>query len=123
MQTKKTLHVYWLDSEQARIIKQMWREVGKPLGNDYYYIAYKNGGIVVYDRSYDEDSLPSLNLNNVLYVSTWFSPDAEVFINPKLSHEQVEEIIRGELYDEDGNIYYQYIEFARNFPYWEYENI
>ena len=117
-----TLQVYWLSSENARNIKQMWREGGKPLGNDYYYIVYKDGSIIVYDRSYDEsDGLPSLNLNNVIYISTWFKPYGELYVNPKLSQSQIESIIKAELYDEDGNLYYNNIEFGRDFPYWEYE--
>lgn len=101
----------------------MWRDVGTPLGNDYYYIVYKDGRVVVFDQSYDEDSLPSLDLNKVLYISTWFKPYAEVYINPKLSRDQVAEILREEIYDEDGNAYYNAIEFSRDFPYWKYENI
>lgn len=68
----KEFSIYWLDAESAKQMRQEWKEVGAPLGNSYYWIQYKNGSSVVFDHSYDEDYLPLLTLNDVLYVSTWF---------------------------------------------------
>lgn len=117
--------IYWLNAESAKLMRQQWKESGAPLGNSYYWIQYKNGSTVVFDESYDKDHLPLLTLNDVLYVSTWFSAEhggyGDVFINERLSHNEVQDIITSELYDEDWNMFYDKINFHKLFPYEEYE--
>ena len=121
----KDIKFGWLTKEITSSMRDSWRNIGVPSGNDYYWIQYKNGRTVVYDNSYDEEKLPSLNISNILYISTWFAGErygyAECFINPNLSHAAVQEIITNELYDEDGCDYYNNIEFFSNFPYGEFE--
>ena len=120
----KEIKFGWLDRTVTDFYREQMRN-GTPLNNDYYYIQYKDGSVVVFDRGYDEDKLPSLNIRNILYISTWFAGEAygfaECFINPNLPHDTVQDIIDNELYDEDGNILYPKIIFRSDFPCDDYE--
>ena len=121
----KEFTFYWLDAERAKALRDEWRQAGAPLGNSYYWIQYKDGSVVVFDHSYNEDKIPSLNLNDVLFISDWFAAErggyGECYINPRLSHEQIQDIITGELYDEDGNYYYDTVNSEKSFPLKQFE--
>lgn len=118
----REIKFYPLNKEYTRIIREQWKETGAPLGNSYYWIQYKDGSVIVFDHSYDEEKLPSLDISKIAYISDWFAAErggyAEVYINERLLHNTIQEIITDELYDEDGNYVYNKVEVSCDFANW-----
>ena len=102
-------------------IREDWNTHNIYLGNDYLYIAYKDGGIYVeQDKSswwLDGEKRPSLDISKILYVHWWFAypnggGDTQVFINPDLGYQKTMEVIA-----EFMSGRYIELEVRKNFPY------
>ena len=116
----RELRIGWL----TRDVTQQLKEGAYAFpDNSYIWIQYRDGSIGLIDMSWD-GIMPSFNISKILYITTWWQSQvggyAELWLNPRLTKRQIEEIITDALYDEDGSGFYNKIEFDRDFDFMEY---
>lgn len=115
MRAETTLIFGWITDAVMSNIRELVRN-GGVLGNDYIWIQYKDGSMFVLDSSWDGER-PTLNKDKIEYITTWFYPDAELFVNPKLSKNRIREIMIENTWDEDGEPYYTQLDWrTHRFP-------
>ena len=113
----KTINIGYLTKYVLDTMRELMQNGGIVRGdNSYFWVQYKDGSIFVLDQSWGGEKPPSMNMNDMLFVETWFYPYAELYINPRLGWKTTKQILKDSLYDEDGCLYYQYIDINRDFP-------
>ena len=102
-------------------IREDWNVHNTYIGNDYLYIAYKDGSIYVEQEKsswwLDGEKRPSLDISKILYIHWWFAypnggGNTQVFINPDLGYQKTMEVLA-----EFMNTPYTELEVRKNFPY------
>lgn len=113
-----TLYVGYLSMQYMKQLREDIKNTrGGFIDNSYIWIQYKDGSSFVLSND-GFDKMPCLDAKKILYVTTWYPPYGELYINPALGHYTQEDILRDAIYDvEDGHEYYTYVEFNKNFPY------